>query len=71
MHYTFISLKDGVAFVFALKFLGERKATYIKKKKKNPLCAIAEGKVNYIHAINIRTAAFTQSPPETKGSSLM
>lgn len=68
MHYTFISLKDGVAFVFALKFLGERKATYIKK---NPLCAIAEGKVNYIHAINIRTAAFTQSPPETKGSSLM
>lgn len=69
MHYTFISLKDGVAFVFALKFLGERKATYIKKKK-NPLCAIAEGKVNYIHAINIRTAAFTQSP-ETKGSSLM
>lgn len=32
MHYTFISLKDGVAFVFALKFLGERKATYIKKK---------------------------------------
>lgn len=47
VHYTFISLKDGVALVFAfyIQFLGKRKSTY-KKSHSWLSCVIAEETVN-------------------------